>query len=187
MDGMPLTLAEIKTFYQHPELPAMLQDLVAKNYLKFEHPKDVVLVQENGKSKQVRLPRADIEKGYNIVAGKLSYEISKILDPNGIAPTLVATDLDRVVVPDEHTQGLRKLTLIEQSRLFGFPDDFKLNIKPALAHDLFGNTVPVKVVTAVATLLIRSAFSNKVSGREPKPLRTKLVSPTTASQCLVLP
>jgi DNA (cytosine-5)-methyltransferase 1 len=106
------------------------------------------------------MPRTDIEKGYNIVAGKLSYEISKILDPNGIAPTLVATDLDRVVVPDEQTQGLRKLTLIEQSRLFGFPDDFKLNIKPALAHDLFGNTVPVKVVTAVATLLIRSAFSD---------------------------
>ena len=160
MDGMPLTLAEIKTFYQHPELQALLQDLVTKNYLKFEHPKDIVLVQENGKSKQVRMPRTDIEKGYNIVAGKLSYEISKILDPNGIAPTLVATDLDRVVVPDEQTQGLRKLTLIEQSRLFGFPDDFKLNIKPALAHDLFGNTVPVKVVTAVATLLIRSAFSD---------------------------
>ena len=194
MDGMPLTLAEIKTFYQHPELYTMLQDLVAKNYLKFEHPKDVVLVQENGKSKQVRMPRTDIEKGYNIVAGKLSYEISKILDPNGIAPTLVATDLDRVVVPDTMSNGLRTLTLIEQCRLFGFPDDFKLNIKPTLAHDLFGNTVPVKVVTAVATLLIRSAFADKITQQNPKPLRTKsfstvnnthyLNSPTSAFQYL---
>jgi DNA (cytosine-5)-methyltransferase 1 len=197
MDGMPLTLAEINTFYQHPELQTMLQDLVAKNYLKFEHPKDVVLVQENGKSKQVRLPRTDIEKGYNIVAGKLSYEISTILDPKGIAPTLVATDLDRVVVPDTMSNGLRTLTLTEQCRLFGFPDDFKLNIKPVLAHDLFGNTVPVKVVTAVATLLIRSAFFGKIARRKSTLLSTKpfatpicthgLHQSTSASQYLGLP
>lgn len=153
MDGMPLTLSEIRTFYNHPNLPQMLSELVRMNYLKHEHPKDVVVIDENGVSKRVRKPREDLEKGYNIVAGKLSYEISKVLDPEHIAPTLVATDLDRVAVPDG--SGLRRLTLIEQRRLFGFPDDFKLNIPENLAHDLFGNTVPVNVVQAVSQRLLQ--------------------------------
>lgn len=157
MDGMPLTTAEIKTFYQHPQLQKMLDDLVEKNYLKHEHPKDVVTIIENGTSKKIRQPRQDVEKGYNIVAGKLSYEISKVLDPDDVAPTLVATDLDRMVIPDGN--GLRKLTLLEQCRLFGFPDNFKVNIPTSLAHDLFGNTVPVAVVEAVADRVLQSKIS----------------------------
>ena len=37
-------------------------------------------------------------KGYNIVTGKLSFEVNKILNPYEIAPTLVATDMVKIVV-----------------------------------------------------------------------------------------
>lgn len=166
MDGMPLTLEEIKTFYDHPNLKEMLDDLCEKKYVKLEHPKDVVTyVDENGIKKQKREYREDIEKGYNIVAGKLSYEINKILDPKAIAPTLVATDLDRIVVPDG--KGLRLLTEVEQKRLFGFPDDYILNIKPKEAFDLFGNTVAVPVVKAVSSRLLETLSNKNVEDRKP--------------------
>lgn len=163
MDGMPLTIHEIQTFYQHPDLQEMLDDLCQKKYLKLEHPKDVVTyLDENGVRKQKREYREDIEKGYNIVAGKLSYEINKVLDPKSIAPTLVATDLDRIVVPDG--KGLRLLTEIEQKRLFGFPDNYLLNVKPKETFDLFGNTVAVPVVKAVANRLLNAIFNtNEIS------------------------
>lgn len=163
MDGMPLTINEIQTFYQHQDLQEMLDDLCQKKYLKLEHPKDVVTyLDENGVRKQKREYREDIEKGYNIVAGKLSYEINKVLDPKSIAPTLVATDLDRIVVPDG--KGLRLLTEIEQKRLFGFPDNYLLNVKPKETFDLFGNTVAVPVVKAVANRLLNAIFNtNEIS------------------------
>ena len=55
-------------------------------------------------------------------------------------------------MPDGH--GLRPLTDIEQKRLFGFPDNFQLPIEKKLAHDLFGNTVPVPVVKAIGERLL---------------------------------
>lgn len=153
MDGMPLTLSEISTFFQHENLKELLDDLCEKKYLKLEHPKDVVnYIGEDGKTRSKREYRTDLEKGYNIVAGKLSYEINKILDPNDITPTLVATDLDRIVVPDN--DGLRMLTPIEKKRLFGFPDDFSIEIKQKDIFDLFGNTVAVPVVKAVSLRLL---------------------------------
>lgn len=153
MDGLPLTVSEISTFYQHDNLKEMLDDLCAKKYLKLEHPKDLVsYVGEDGKTRTKREYRVDLEKGYNIVAGKLSYEINKILDPNDITPTLVATDLDRIVVPDNN--GLRMLTAVEKKRLFGFPDDFSMEIKQKDIFDLFGNTVAVPVVKAVSSRLL---------------------------------
>lgn len=153
MDGMPLTLDEISTFYKNDNLKDLLDDLCSKKYLKLEHPKDVVLCKgEDGKERSKREYRTDLEKGYNIVAGKLSYEINKILDPNDITPTLVATDLDRIVVPDG--KGLRMLTALEKKRLFGFPDDFEMNIKQKDIFDLFGNTVAVPVVKSVSSRLI---------------------------------
>jgi len=159
MDGMPLTIDEIKTFYEHPNLQKMLDDLCHKKYLKLEHPKDVVTyIDDKGIKKQKREYREDIEQGYNIVAGKLSYEINKVLDPKSIAPTLVATDLDRIVVPDG--KGLRLLTEIEQKRLFGFPDNYLLNVRSKEAFDLFGNTVAVPVVKAVASRLL-NVFVNE--------------------------
>ncbi|NVM64784.1 DNA (cytosine-5)-methyltransferase 1 [Mucilaginibacter sp. SG538B] len=148
MDGMPLTLNQIKTFYDKPNLEEMLDDLVSKKYLKFEHPKSLVTEQTLLGVKTYRLENKRLSPGYNIVSGKLSYEVNKILDPNGIAPTLVATDMARLVVPDG--TGLRSMTLREGLRLFGFPEWFQMPVSPEDGFDLLGNTVAVNVVTAVA-------------------------------------
>lgn len=152
MDGMPLTIKEIKTFYNHPKLRENLQDLVSKGYLVFEHPKDLVEVESPAGKKIVRMKREDLPKGYNIVAGKLSFEISKILDPKGLTPTLVATDLDRMMVIDK--QGLRRLSIVEMLRLFGFQDSMKVNLKRAEIVDLLGNSVPVNLVESVSERLL---------------------------------
>ena len=88
------------------------------------------------------------------MAGKLSYEVSKILDPNGIAPTLVATDMQRLFVPDG--QGLRRLTLREGLRLFGYPEGYRLEVTEQEGFDLLGNTVAVPVVEWVGRRLIEA-------------------------------
>lgn len=156
MDGMPLTTDEIASSIpiEKKQLQLMLNDLTEKKYLKYEYPKDIVeKLNDDGQLVKVREYRKDLPKGYNIVAGKMSYEISKILDPMDIAPTLVAMDVDRMAVVDNN--GLRQLTNIEQKRLFGFPDSFKLSsISQKEKYDLFGNTVPVTVVEKISTQLL---------------------------------
>ena len=151
MDGMALTLDQINTFIEKPksELRKMLDDLVKKGYLKFEHPKK--LIKENIKNgiKSYREYDETKPKGYNIVTGKLSFEINKILDPDDIAPTLVATDVSRLSVPDGN--GLRRLTIREGLRLFGYPEWYKIPTKDYDAFDLLGNTVAVPVVEFVAS------------------------------------
>lgn len=158
-DGMPLTLSEIKTFHEKPptlfdknfddkkytqKLLEMLEDLVAKGYLVKERPK--------------RAPDWYKEIGYNIVAGKLSYEISHILDPEGVTPTLVATDVTRLAVADK--KGLRRLTIREGLRLFGFPENYKLNgvVKYTEAFDLLGNSVSVNAIKLVSERLVKAIF-----------------------------
>ncbi len=154
MDGMPLTLEEISTFFYSQglfdqfNLQELLDDLVQKGYLEFEHPKDLIKTGEV----QKRQPRLDLEKGYNIVVGKLSFEINKILDPNGICPTLVATDMSRIAVLD--TRGLRRLSIREGLRLNGFPDDYQMLVGENISCDLLGNSVAVPVVKAIAERLI---------------------------------
>lgn len=156
MDGMPLTIDEIRSFHNENNLKKSLDDLVKKGYVVYEHPKDIFTINENGVTKKVRLPREDLPKGYNIVAGKLSFEVSKILDPDSFSPTLVATDLGRVGVVDG--KKVRRLTMTEQLRLFGFPDDFAIPVKETLAHDVFGNTVPIPVVSAISNRLLSKIF-----------------------------
>lgn len=140
MDGMPLTIDQIRTFFEHPELEEMLNDLVQKKYLRYEHPKKKV---ENRREYDTSLP-----KGYNIVAGKMSFEISKIMGKNDIAPTLVAMDMQHLYVTDG--MGVRTLSLREGLRLFGYPDDYKLDIEKNLGYDLLGNTVVVPVIAEVS-------------------------------------
>lgn len=140
MDGMPLTLQQIRTFYDCDNLEEMLLDLKNKGYLKFEHPKRKV---GNARVQDPSLP-----KGYNIVAGKMSFEISKILNPNDIAPTLVAMDMQHLFVVDG--KGLRTLTLREGLRLFGYPDTYKFDTTVENGYDLLGNTVVVPVIREVA-------------------------------------
>src|SRR3989344_289868 len=154
-DGMPLTLKEIKTFHQKPvtlfdqkfndkkytrELKDMLDDLVSKGYMVKEKPK--------------KAPEG-YEEGYNIVAGKLSFEISHILDSEQATPTLVATDVTRLAVVDK--KGLRRLDVREGLRLFGFPESYQLDnvITYNEAFDLLGNCVSVGMIELVASRLFK--------------------------------
>ena len=151
MDGMALTLNQISTFHKNDNLKSLLDDLVKKGYLRFEHPKKLVReITENGERK-FRTYDETKPKGYNIVTGKLSFEINKILDPNDIAPTLVATDVSRLAVPDNG--GLRRLTIREGLRLFGYPEWYEIPVKESEAFDLLGNTVAIPVVEHVAKQL----------------------------------
>lgn len=162
MDGMALTLEQINTFINLPksELKILLEDLTKKGYLKFEHPKKLVKLQaENGISTS-RVYDVTKPKGYNIVTGKLSFEINKVLDPKDIAPTLVATDVSRLAVPDGN--GLRRLTIREGLRLFGYPEWYEIPTKEYDAFDLLGNTVAVPVVEFVANKLAETYVSELV-------------------------
>ena len=154
MDGMPLTCEQIRTFYNHDDLQAMLDDLCEKKYLVYEHPKQ--LLKKNGYTE--RIPDQTLPKGYNIVTGKLSFEFSHILDPDNIAPTIVAMDMNTLGVVDD--SGLRHLTLKEGLRLFGYPDSYSLDYLNGsrsgvkLGYDLLGNSVCVPVIKAVALRLL---------------------------------
>ena len=153
MDGIPLSLDEIETFYQHKDLKQILDDLANKGYLKYEHPKDIQeVVNKDGKTVKKREYRLDLPKGYNIVVGKLSFPINKILNPHDIAPTLVATDMQRLAVVDG--KGLRCLTIREGLRLFGFPEDYHINLPINKAFDLLGNTVVVTVVREISERIV---------------------------------
>ena len=153
MDGMALTLQQINTFIDcsENELFLMLEDLTNKGYLKFEFPKKLIKEETENGIKTYRFYDESKPKGYNIVTGKLSFEINKILDPNDIAPTLVATDVSRLAVPDGN--GLRRLTIREGLRLFGYPEWYEIPTKEYDAFDLLGNTVAVPVVEFVANKL----------------------------------
>lgn len=153
MDGMPLTLSEIHSFFKDvdlKELQSMLNDLTSKKYLRYEHPKDIVV--ENGKRRRAYAEHA--EKGYNIVSGKLSFELNIILDDNSVSPTIVATEADRIGVIDGGK--LRKLSERECLRFCGFPEWYRSNVDKKNLYDLIGNTVAVPVVKQVA---IRSLLS----------------------------
>jgi len=146
MDGMPLTLEQIKTFFDDAELEKILENLVAKGYLKKEFPKKKVGNR--------RIADKNLPQGYNIVAGKLSFEINKILNPAEIAPTLVAMDMQKIFVVDG--EGLRPLSMREGLRIFGFPDDFKFEISAKEGYDLLGNTVAVPVIKEISARLLES-------------------------------
>lgn len=162
MDGMPLTEQQISTFFQHPKLHEMLEDLVAKKYLVFEHPKKrISITTEDGHSYTQRIPDETKPKGYNIVTGKLSFEFSKILHPDGFAPTIVAMDMETLGIIDG--ENLRHLTLREGLRLFGYPEnysleDFNSQGKIKLGYDLLGNTVCVPVIKAISKELLKRIY-----------------------------
>ena len=106
------------------------------------------------------MPDETKEKGYNIVAGKLSFEFSKILDPNDIAPTLVAMDVAKLGVVDGI--GIRRLTIRECQRLCGYPDEYSLEmLNEAEAFDLLGNTVCVPVIKEIALRLGQSDYEGE--------------------------
>lgn len=84
---------------------------------------------------------------YDVIGGRLSYEFTKIFDPNKPALTLVATEVGKNAVVDGN--GIRKLTITEGLRLNGYPDDYKLNLDYRKAMDLLGNTVVVPIIKMI--------------------------------------
>jgi len=159
MDGMPLTTEQIRTFFDRPNLQQMLDDLTDKKYLVYEHPKKQLVHHDlKGNRYTTRVPDKTKAKGYNIVTGKLSFEISSFLDRSKPAKTIVAMDMGNIGVIDN--DGIRHLTLREGLRLFGFPDSYSLNPFDnsqrgiRLGYDLIGNSVCVPVIEAVAERLL---------------------------------
>ena len=141
MDGMPLTSKQISTFFPHKNLKKFLNNLVDMGYLTLEYPR-----KRDGTK---RVPDETKPKGYNIVAGKLSFEITKILDPKTLVPTLVAMDVSHLGVIDG--EGLRRLSIREGQRLCGFPENYDLSfLKESEAFDLLGNTVCIPVIEAIS-------------------------------------
>lgn len=152
-DGMPLTLEDIASFSLRPlsetfqqdlaKLKSDLDDLVEKKYLSFDTPKQA--------------PDNEALRGYNIVAGKLSFDISNILDPHDATPTLVAMDVTRMAVCD--SGKLRRLTTREGLRLFGFPENYDISgVSYKEAFDLLGNSVSVNAIRLVSEKIVDSVF-----------------------------
>ena len=159
MDGMPLTLDQIRTFNNSENLFEMLEDMVNKKYLVKEHPKKKVKIKIDDALTEVRQQDTTKPIGYNIVAGKLSFEFTKILDDKDISPTLVAMDASKLGVVDGN--GIRHLSLREGLRLFGYPEWYSLehfnNKKDiAKAYDLLGNTVIIPVIKKVSQQLLKT-------------------------------
>lgn len=162
MDGMPLTENQIRTFFNVPELHEMLEHLTTMGYLVYEHPKERI---KCGDGTTKRVPDETKEKGYNIVAGKLSFEFSKILNPKDIAPALVAMDVSKLGVVDG--KGVRRLTIRECQRLCGYPDDYNLDmLSETDAFDLLGNTVCVPVIKDIALRIGKSFINNTYGGKQ---------------------
>lgn len=159
MDGMPLTIEQIQTFFNRDNLQDMLDRLVDMGYLVYEYPKKKVIKETETHTRTFyeRIPDTTKPRGYNIVAGKLSFEFSRILNPADTTPTMVAMDMDTIGVIDGG--GIRNLTLREGLRLFGYPSSYSLEDFEATdkekrrGFDLLGNTVCVPVIKAVAERL----------------------------------
>ena len=58
-----------------------------------------------------------------------------------------------MAIPDNG--GLRRLTIREGLRLFGYPEWYEIPVKQTEAFDLLGNTVAVPVVEHVARQLAK--------------------------------
>ena len=152
MDGMPLSYTQISTFASSDTLQQDLDELVNLGYIRREYPKRVIMEQTSRGIKRYRQSDETLPLGYNIISGKLSFPISKILDPKGYAPTLVATDMEKLYVVDG--DGLRPISIREGLRLSGYPDSYVMELPKRLAYDLLGNTVVVPVVKAIAQELL---------------------------------
>ena len=84
-DGRPATLDMIREVCNPEGLERMLDDLTAKGYLTFRHPRK----WENGR----RVEDTALPVGYDLAFGQMSFPVTYILDPEGISPTIVPTDV----------------------------------------------------------------------------------------------
>lgn len=129
-DGKNLSINQIRSFFDTPNLHDILGSLIKKKYLRLR----------NGL--------------YNPVSGNMSFEIFKVLDPDSVSITLVTSDAHKLGV--FHNGRLRHLTPRECARLQGYPDSFIHHNKPTHAYRQFGNSVSVPVIRKVITNLFEN-------------------------------
>lgn len=129
-DGKMLSLSEIKTFFDHPNLEKIISSLISKGYLKC------------------------ISGRYNPVCGNMSFEVFKFLDPESISITLTSSDTNRLGVIDHGKP--RRITPREAARLQGFPDTFKLHPQDGATYKQMGNAVSVPVVMSILEDLFKN-------------------------------
>ena len=98
-----------------------------------------------------RVYKESSQEGYNICKGKLSFPISKILNPDDVSPTLTATDSHKLVIINNDT-CLRSLNAKELKKLCGFPDDFIVPDDVNM-YDLFGNMATPPVIQSILKLV----------------------------------
>lgn len=122
-DGKSLTIEQIKTFYKKADIEMVIGSLCEKGYLSKNADK------------------------YNPVAGNMSFEVFKFLDPNSISITLTASDTNRLGVVQDGIP--RRLTPRECARLQGYPDTYELLPDDNAVYKQMGNAVSVPVVRAV--------------------------------------
>jgi DNA (cytosine-5)-methyltransferase 1 len=128
-DGKSLTVDEIRSFFNHPDLLSLCATLVEKKYLR----------ERGGR--------------FNPVSGNMSFEVFKILDQDSVSITLVSSDAHKLGIYDG--KRLRRLTPRECARIQGYPDTFNLHPDDAWSYHQLGNSVSVPVIKAVVADLIR--------------------------------
>lgn len=148
-DGKKLTRDQIVTFWDKPALEKTIQSLIAKGYLS----------ESNG--------------GLNPVAGNMSFEVFKFLDPESISITVVSSDANRLGVVQNGIP--RRITPRECARLQGFPDFFKLHPNDGRAYHQLGNSVSVPVITKILTDVLSKDLHTSLESQKPT-LRTKAVA-----------
>jgi DNA (cytosine-5)-methyltransferase 1 len=132
-DGKCLTIEQIKTFFNHPELERITNSLISKGYLR------------------------KVDEKYNPVCGNMSFEIFKFLDPNSISITLTSSDAHKLGVVQNGI--VRKITPRECARLQGFPDSFILHPNDTAAYKQLGNAVTVPVISAVIIDMFKNNYN----------------------------
>lgn len=127
-DGKALTKEQISSFYTKNNIDSVINSLIKKGYISCKEGK------------------------YNPVAGNMSFEVFKFLDPNSISTTLTASDTNRLGVIQNGIP--RRITPREAARIQGYPDSYKLIDNDSAVYKQMGNGVSVPVVEAVISNLL---------------------------------
>lgn len=135
-DGKKLVIDQIKTFYKKDNIHEVMESLIKKGYLK------------------------EVDGKYNPVAGNMSFEVFKFLDPDSISITLVSSDAHKLGVVVNNIP--RRITPREAARLQGYPDSYKVHPNDIVAYRQFGNAVAVPVVKAVLVDFIENNLLKEV-------------------------
>ena len=130
-DGKKLSLNQIKTFWKEKDVEETIASVIVKGYLK----------EDNGK--------------FNPIAGNMSFEVFKFLDPESISITIVSSDANRLGIVDKGMP--RRITPRECARLQGFPDNFALHPDDSFSYKQLGNSVSVPVVKAIFNEIYNAA------------------------------